>query len=144
MNLVIISSLALKCQDFKVEMLFFQPLCVMKLKTSKFKVLAFRRQWRYHYQIQIKYWNASASGFPSSLIPVLHNIGILHYKKAKLRKHLQHSACTLYRGYKAFDPPDPAAALCSKRSTHYRNTHERLNEARTLLKFFERGCIEFQ
>ena len=41
LNLVMISSLALKCQDFKVEMLFFQPLYVMKLKTSKFKVLAF-------------------------------------------------------------------------------------------------------
>ena len=41
LNLVIISSLASKCQDFKVEMPFFQPLYVMKLKTSKFKVLAF-------------------------------------------------------------------------------------------------------
>ena len=41
LNLVMISSLASKCQDFKVEMFFFQPLCVMKLKTSKFKVLAF-------------------------------------------------------------------------------------------------------
>ena len=48
-----ISSLASKCQDFKVEMLFFQQLYVMKLKTSKFKVLAFCCQWRYHYQIQI-------------------------------------------------------------------------------------------
>ena len=36
-----ISSLASKCQDFKVEMPFFQPLYVIKLKTSKFKVLAF-------------------------------------------------------------------------------------------------------
>ena len=41
LNLVMISSLATKCQDFKVEMPFFQPLYVMKLKTSKFKVLAF-------------------------------------------------------------------------------------------------------
>ena len=41
LNLVIMSSLATKCQDFKVEMPFFQPLYVMKLKTSKFKVLAF-------------------------------------------------------------------------------------------------------
>ena len=53
LNLAMISSLASKCQGFKVEMLFFQPLCVMKLKTSKFKVLAFWSQWRYHYQIQI-------------------------------------------------------------------------------------------
>ena len=41
LNLVMIPSLASKCQDFKVEMPFFQPLYVMKLKTSKFKVLAF-------------------------------------------------------------------------------------------------------
>ena len=41
LNLAMISSLASKCKDFKVEMHFFQPLYVMKLKTSKFKVLAF-------------------------------------------------------------------------------------------------------
>ena len=41
LNLVIISSPASKCQYFKVGMLFFQPFYVMKLKTSKFKVLAF-------------------------------------------------------------------------------------------------------
>ena len=34
LNLVIIYSLASKCQDFKVEMPFFQPLYVMKLITS--------------------------------------------------------------------------------------------------------------
>ena len=51
LNLVIISSLASKCQDFKVEMPVFQ-LYVMKSKTSKFKkVLAFWSQWRYHDQI---------------------------------------------------------------------------------------------
>ena len=53
LNLVLMFSLASKCQDFKFEMSFFQPLCVMKLKTSKFKVLAFCCLWRYHYQIQI-------------------------------------------------------------------------------------------
>ena len=41
LNLVMKSLLASKCQDFKVKMPFFQPLYVMKLKTSKFKVLAF-------------------------------------------------------------------------------------------------------
>ena len=41
--------------------------------------------------IRIKYWNASGSGFPPSLNPTLWNIGILHYKQDKLRKHLQHS-----------------------------------------------------
>ena len=48
------------------------------------------------YTIKIKYWNASGSGFPPSLIPVLRNIGILHYKKAKLPKHLQHSVCNTW------------------------------------------------
>ena len=43
------------------------------------------------YIIEIKYSNASGSGFPPSLIPALRNIGILHYKKTKLCKHLQHS-----------------------------------------------------
>ena len=38
--------------------------------------------------------NSSGSGFPSSLIPALRNIGILHYKKAKLCKHLEHSVHT--------------------------------------------------
>ena len=50
------------------------------------------------YTIKIKYWNASGSGrgsgFPPSLIPALRNIGILHYKKAKLCKHLEHSVHT--------------------------------------------------
>ena len=31
------------------------------------------------------------ASLPSSLIPALRNIGISHYKKAKLRKHLQQS-----------------------------------------------------
>ena len=53
LNLVMIYSLASKCQDFKFGMPVFQPFYEMKLKTSKFKVLAFWSQWRYHYQIQI-------------------------------------------------------------------------------------------
>ena len=53
LNLVMISSLASKCQDFKFGMPVFQPFYEMKLKTSKFKVLAFWSQWRYHDQIQI-------------------------------------------------------------------------------------------
>ena len=94
-----ISSLASKCQDFKVEMPFFQPLYVMKLKTSKFKVLAFCCHWRYYYQIQItrslyhkiKNWHASGSSIPPSFIPALQNIGILCYKLIKLCKHLQYT-----------------------------------------------------
>ena len=42
---------------------------------------------------KIKYWNASGSGFPPSLIPALQIIDILHHKKAKLPKHLQQSVC---------------------------------------------------
>ena len=41
--------------------------------------------------MKIKYWDASGSGFPPSLIPALKNIGILHHKKAKLPNHLQQS-----------------------------------------------------
>ena len=41
LNLVMISSMASKCQDFKFEMPVFQPFYEMKLKTTKFKVLAF-------------------------------------------------------------------------------------------------------
>ena len=41
--------------------------------------------------IRIKYWNASGSGSPPSLIPAHWNIGILHYKQVKLRKDMQHS-----------------------------------------------------
>ena len=43
------------------------------------------------YTVKIKYGNASGSGFPPSLIPALWNIGILHHKKAKLRKHMRQS-----------------------------------------------------
>ena len=43
------------------------------------------------YTKKIKYWNASGSGFPPSLIPALWNIGILHHKKVKLRKLMRQS-----------------------------------------------------
>ena len=62
MNLVMLFSLASKCQDFKVEMSFFQPLCVMKLKTSKFnwhfvssEDLITRFKSQVLYNIKIKY-----------------------------------------------------------------------------------------
>ena len=41
LNLAVISSLASECQHFTVGMPVFQPFYLMKLKTSKFKVLAF-------------------------------------------------------------------------------------------------------
>ena len=43
------------------------------------------------YTIKIKYSNASGGGFLPSLIPALQNIGILHHKTAKLRKHMRQS-----------------------------------------------------
>ena len=39
------------------------------------------------YIIRIKYWNASGSGFPPSLIPALRNIVILLHKQATRIKH---------------------------------------------------------
>ena len=39
--------------------------------------------------IRIKYWKASGSGNPSSLIPALWNIGILLHKQATLGKHFR-------------------------------------------------------
>ena len=71
----------------------FQPFYVMKLKTPKFKVLAFEASedimTKFKSQglhiIRIKYWNASGSGSPPSLIPALWNIGILLHKQAKRR-----------------------------------------------------------
>ena len=36
------------------------------------------------------------ASLPPSLIPSLQNIGILHHKKAKVPKHLQHSVCAIY------------------------------------------------
>ena len=47
------------------------------------------------YAIRIKYWNASGSGFPPSLIPALQIIGILHHKKAKLRIHMRQSVSSV-------------------------------------------------
>ena len=47
-KIVMISSLASKWQVLKVGMPIFQPLYEVKLKASKFKVLAFWSQWRYH------------------------------------------------------------------------------------------------
>ena len=78
---------------------FFHPLYVVKLKTSKFKVWHFvasediitKFKSQGLYTIKIKYWNASGSGFPPSLIPALWNIGILHHKKAKLRNNMRQS-----------------------------------------------------
>ena len=53
LDLVMVYSLALKWQGLKVGMPVFQLFYEMKLKTSKFKVLAFLGQWRYHDKIQI-------------------------------------------------------------------------------------------
>ena len=85
LNLVMISSLASKCQHFKLRGLQFHYIKWLKNRHSNFKVLAFWSQWRYHDQIQI-----TRSSYHKNQI-LKWNIGILHYKQDKLRKHLQHS-----------------------------------------------------
>ena len=37
------------------------------------------------------------ASLPPSLIPALQNKGILHHKKAKLRKHMRQSVCRLVK-----------------------------------------------
>ena len=53
LNLVMISSLASKCQHFKLRGLQFHSIKWLKNGHPKFKVLAFWSQLRYHNQIQI-------------------------------------------------------------------------------------------
>ena len=47
----------------------------------------------------------------ASLIPALQNIGILHHKKAKLPKHLQHSVLHIMKSV------DVSSMLKSKKTT---------------------------
>ena len=81
-----ISSLASKWQVLTVGMPVFQPLYEVKLKASKFKVLAFWSQIMTKFKsqalhiIKIKYWKASGSGNPPSLIPALQKSAILGLK----------------------------------------------------------------
>ena len=99
LSLVMISSLASKCQHFKLRGLQFHLVKWLKIGHFNFKVLAFEAsediatkfKSQGLYIIKIKYWNASGSGFLPSLIPALQNIGNLNHKKAKLPKHLQQS-----------------------------------------------------
>ena len=68
-NLVMISSLVSKWQDFKFWLPVFQPFYEMKLKTTKFKVFRFEAsedimtkfESQYLYIIKIKYWSTSGS-----------------------------------------------------------------------------------
>jgi hypothetical protein len=53
LNLVMISSLASKCQHFKLRGLKFHSIKWLNNGHPNFKVLAFWSQWRYHDQIQI-------------------------------------------------------------------------------------------
>ena len=53
LDLVMISSLAAKCQDFEIRGLQFLIIKWLKNRHFNLKVLAFWSQWRYHYQIQI-------------------------------------------------------------------------------------------
>ena len=92
-----------KMQDFKVEMLFFQPFYERKwrplsltswhFEASEDIMTKFKSQGLHI--IRIKYWNASGSGFPPSLSPFLRNIGILLHKQATGIKHFC-PECTKY------------------------------------------------
>ena len=87
-----ISSLAIKCQHFKLRGLLQKGISTLKswhFEASEDIITKFKSQGLY--TIKIKYWNASGSSFPPSLIPALQYIGMLHYKKAKLRKHMNQS-----------------------------------------------------
>ena len=84
-----ISSLATKCQHFRLRGLQFHYTKWLKNLITKFKSQGL-------YTIKIKYWNAGGSGFPPSLIPALWNIGILHHEKAKLRKHMRQSVISIH------------------------------------------------
>ena len=55
--------------------------------------------------IRIKYWNAIGSG-STSFILAHWNIGILHYKQAKLPKDMQHSVSDLTNSHFLFDNSD--------------------------------------
>ena len=103
MNLVLISAMASKCQHFKHGGLQFYYIKWLKTGISTLKCWHFEaredvmtkfRSQGLHIK-RIKYGNASGSGFPPYLNPTLWNIDILHYKQAKLPRHLQHSVCTL-------------------------------------------------
>ena len=75
-------------------MLVFQPFHEISLKCWHFvaseDIMTKFKSQGFHI-IRIKYRNASGSGPPPSLIPTLWNIGLLHYKQAKLRKDMQQS-----------------------------------------------------
>ena len=90
------SSLATKCQHFKLRGLQVHYIKWQKkghLEASEDIITKFKPQGLY--TIKIKYWKASGSGFLPSLIPTLQNRGILHHKKAKLRKHMRQSVVTI-------------------------------------------------
>ena len=95
LNLVMISLLASKSQDLKLRGLQFHFIKWLKtgisilkswhFEASKDIITKFRSKC--FHTIRIKYWNASGSGSPPSLIPALWNIGILLHKQATLGKH---------------------------------------------------------
>ena len=99
-----ISSLASKCQHFKLRGLQFYYIKWLKkgiptLKSWHFEasediITKFKSQDLYI--IRIKYWNASWSGFPPSIIPALQNIGILLHKQATWIKHFCPD-CIMYK-----------------------------------------------
>ena len=92
MNLATVSSLATKCEHFKFRGFLFHYIKWLKKRHFNFEVLAFWSQIQITRSLYHK--NQSWSGFPPSFIPALQKICILHQKKARLPKHLQHSVLT--------------------------------------------------
>ena len=88
LNFVMISSLASKCQNFKLRGLQFHFIKQLKKECPKFRALPFWIQWSYYDKIWItstschknqisKSWWEWQPSLPPSLIPALCNIGIL-------------------------------------------------------------------
>ena len=68
--------------------------------------------------MKIKYWSASGSCSPPSLIPALRNIGILHHNKAELRILLQHSVFPLCMRSVKFIYSEKATKFCEIFTLH--------------------------
>ena len=99
LNLVMISSLASKfqhlgCPFFSHFMIWnWRPLISKSWHFAASDDIMTKSKSQGLHIIRIKYWNASRSGSPPSLISAYWNIGISFHKMAKLWKYMQHSVC---------------------------------------------------
>ena len=109
LNLVMISSLASKCQYFKLRVTssisihktIKKQVHIPSLKTCYFKASEnsiTKLTLQALHVIRIKYWKAGWSGCYPSFIPVLCNKGTLLHKQATLTKHfdVQPALCLIF------------------------------------------------